>query len=230
MRQITTKAITIFSTLTSINIFLSTAIFLAFHQVMEGFRPVLYFLTPLFFYLSTILTYRLLFKYLKFPLHQITKSSSEDFASQIYILYYLIYFNFLIHNPLLPIPASRVFHQILGTKFGSGSYSAGIILDPPYVEMGENSIIGFSAILCSHAFESDRVSFEKIIIGNNVTIGLRTMIMPGVRIEDNAIVAAGALVTKNTHIKNGEVWAGIPAKRINFCQKEPIPLLGYFAS
>jgi acetyltransferase-like isoleucine patch superfamily enzyme len=119
---------------------------------------------------------------------------------------------------------------ILGAKFGSGSYSSGIILDPPYFEIGENSIIGFGAVICSHALEAEKVSFEKIIIGKNVTIGLRAMLMPGVRIEDNAIVAAGALVTKNSHIKNGEVWAGIPAKRIKLGQEEIIPSIASYAS
>ena len=33
-------------------------------------------------------------------------------------------------------------------------------------------------------------------------------------IESNSIVAAGAVVTKGTVIGSGEVWAGIPAKKI----------------
>ena len=38
--------------------------------------------------------------------------------------------------------------------------------------------------------------------------------MAGVTIEDNALVATGAIVTKGTHISSGEVWAGVPAKCI----------------
>lgn len=36
--------------------------------------------------------------------------------------------------------------------------------------------------------------------------------MAGVQIENGAIIAAGSIVTKHTHIKSGEVWGGIPAK------------------
>ena len=230
MRQISPKAITLFSTLTILNVILNATMCLFLYQTAGIAQQALYFVIPISFYLTTILTYRLLFNYLKFPLHQIPKNSSEDFAFQLYVLYYLIYFNFFVHNSLLPVPISRGFHQLLGAKFGAGSYSAGFILDPPYVEMGENSIIGFGAVVCSHALEGENVAFENITIGNNVTIGLRAMIMPGVRIEDNAIVAAGALVTKNTHIKAGEIWAGIPAKRIKLGQEECIPSIASYAS
>lgn len=33
-------------------------------------------------------------------------------------------------------------------------------------------------------------------------------------IEDNAMVAAGAVVLENSHIKSGELWAGVPAKMV----------------
>jgi acetyltransferase-like isoleucine patch superfamily enzyme len=103
-------------------------------------------------------------------------------------------------------------------------------LDPPYVELGENSIIGFGAVVCSHALEGEKVSFEMVTIGSNVTIGLRSIIMPGVTIEDDAIIAAGALVTKNTHIKQGEIWAGIPAIRMKPGQNDVIHSIASYAS
>ncbi len=41
-------------------------------------------------------------------------------------------------------------------------------------------------------------------IGNCCRIGTRSLIMPGVRIGDNAEVGAGSIVTKD--IGSGEVW------------------------
>jgi acetyltransferase-like isoleucine patch superfamily enzyme len=38
--------------------------------------------------------------------------------------------------------------------------------------------------------------------------------MPGVEIGEEAIVAAGSIVPMNTKIGAGEVWAGIPARKI----------------
>ena len=54
--------------------------------------------------------------------------------------------------------------------------------------------------------------FGKITVGNNVFIGLSSTILPGVTIGDNCIIGACSLVNKN--IPSGEVWAGVPAKRI----------------
>lgn len=54
--------------------------------------------------------------------------------------------------------------------------------------------------------------FGKISIGNNVYIGSRSMIMAGVTIEDNVMVAAGSVVTKS--IPSGVVVGGNPARVI----------------
>lgn len=52
-----------------------------------------------------------------------------------------------------------------------------------------------------------------IKIGNYVYIGTRAILLPGVTIGDNCIIAAGAVVTKN--VPSGSVVAGVPAKIIN---------------
>lgn len=52
--------------------------------------------------------------------------------------------------------------------------------------------------------------FGKVVIGNWVYIGTNALIMPGVSIGDNVLVAAGSVVTKS--IPNNVVVAGNPAK------------------
>ncbi|WP_418651006.1 acyltransferase [Tenacibaculum aestuariivivum] len=54
--------------------------------------------------------------------------------------------------------------------------------------------------------------FGKIRIGNNVYIGNNALILPGVTIGDNVIVAAGSVVTKS--IPNGSIVGGNPSKII----------------
>lgn len=54
--------------------------------------------------------------------------------------------------------------------------------------------------------------FGKITVGNNVFIGLNSIILPSVCIGNNVIVGAGSVVSKS--IPNNEVWAGVPAKFI----------------
>lgn len=60
----------------------------------------------------------------------------------------------------------------------------------------------------------DEPSGGEIVIGNDVWIGARAVILPGVTIGDGAIIGAGSIVTSGTIIKPYEVWAGNPAKKI----------------
>jgi len=55
-------------------------------------------------------------------------------------------------------------------------------------------------------------SFGPVTIGDYVFIGPRVIILPNVTIGNGAVVAAGAVVTKN--IPEGEIWGGVPAKKI----------------
>lgn len=55
-------------------------------------------------------------------------------------------------------------------------------------------------------------SYGSVTIGDYVFIGPRAIILPGVTINNGAVVAAGAVVTKN--IPSYEVWGGVPAKKI----------------
>lgn len=58
------------------------------------------------------------------------------------------------------------------------------------------------------------MSHVAIHIGDNATIGAKSIIMSYGKIGNSAIVAAGLVVLKHTQIGHGEVWAGVPAKRI----------------
>ena len=53
---------------------------------------------------------------------------------------------------------------------------------------------------------------KEISIGNHVWLGIRTIILKGVSICDNAIVAAGSIVTKD--VKANTIVSGNPAKQI----------------
>lgn len=57
-----------------------------------------------------------------------------------------------------------------------------------------------------------REAFKKVSVGNNIFIGINSIIMPGVIIEDNVIIAAGSVVTKS--VPSGVIIGGNPAKII----------------
>lgn len=57
---------------------------------------------------------------------------------------------------------------------------------------------------------------KPVYIGNDVWIGRRAMIMPGVHIGDGAVIAAGGVITKD--VPPYSVVGGVPAKVIKYRQ------------
>lgn len=53
---------------------------------------------------------------------------------------------------------------------------------------------------------------KKTIIGNDVWMGVRTIVVAGVTIHDGAVIGAGSVVTKD--VGPYEIWAGNPARFI----------------
>lgn len=51
-----------------------------------------------------------------------------------------------------------------------------------------------------------------VVIEDHVWVGSCVQILPGVTIGRGAVIAAGAVVTKD--VPAGEIWGGVPAKRI----------------
>ncbi len=165
-----------------------------------------------FIYLWAFIVYRTFLHLFPLEAGELDTGSRGEFVAEVNMLFYLLIFNPLILTHFLPAPLSRLVYIALGLRIGRDSYSVGVILDPPMTKIGKNSIIGHDALLLSHVIEGKLLALLPITIGNNVTIGTKAIIMPGVTIEDQAVVSVGAIVTKGTHIGPGEIWGGIPAK------------------
>lgn len=54
--------------------------------------------------------------------------------------------------------------------------------------------------------------FGRVTVRRNSFIGAYSVLLPGITVGENAIVAAGSVVTKS--IPDGEIWGGVPAKKI----------------
>jgi acetyltransferase-like isoleucine patch superfamily enzyme len=182
---------------------------------LGDFRGVILLLAGvLLTYLFAFLVYRCFLAVM--PLHQgeVAEHSRHELAANVNILFYLLLFNSLIRTHFIPVPIMRLVYLALGAKLGGNTYSAGALLDPPLTRIGSNTIIGHDAVIFAHVIEGARLELKAVVIGDTVTIGAAAVVMAGVRIGDHAIVSAGAVVTKDTHIGAGEIWGGVPARRL----------------
>lgn len=58
----------------------------------------------------------------------------------------------------------------------------------------------------------DADKFGRIVIKDNVHIGTNAIIMPGVTIGENSVIACGAVVTHD--VSPNSIWGGVPARII----------------
>ncbi len=88
----------------------------------------------------------------------------------------------------------------------------GVIIHCTYqkapVNIGNNVSIAHGAII------------HGCTINDNVLVGMGAIIMDGAIIESNSVIAAGAVVSKDTIVKSGNVYAGVPAKKIKIVDTE----------
>lgn len=112
-------------------------------------------------------------------------------------------------------PFINLFHALMGMKIGERvQINTAVIGDSNLIEIGDDSVIGGDVTLIAHAAERGHLVAERVRIGKNVTVGLMSVIMPGCEIGDNAVIAANAVLAKGTKIAPGEIWGGVPARKL----------------
>ena len=101
-------------------------------------------------------------------------------------------------------------------------FSAVVRGDVHFIKMGNKVNIQDNATIHATYQKSPTIIGNNVSIGHNaivhgctihdnVLIGMGAIVMDDCIVESNALIAAGAVVTKTTHIKEGELWAGVPA-------------------
>lgn len=83
------------------------------------------------------------------------------------------------------------------------------------ITIGDDCLIGHNAVLATlnHGFAPNRrkdLHPARITIGNNVWIGANATVLPGVTIGENAVIATGAVVTRD--VPAGVIAGGIRPK------------------
>ncbi|WP_241666118.1 acyltransferase [Planococcus koreensis] len=90
--------------------------------------------------------------------------------------------------------------------------------EPYLITIGDHVTVGANVQFVSHdggvwIFREEYPNIDvlaPIKIGNNVFLGINSIIMPGVTVGDNCIIAAGSIVTKN--VQSNTIVGGSPAK------------------
>ena len=104
-------------------------------------------------------------------------------------------------------------------------FSAVIRGDVHFIKMGNKVNIQDNATIHATYQKSPTIIGNNVSIGHNaivhgctihdnVLIGMGAIVMDDCVVESNSLIAAGAVLTKGTHVKEGELWAGVPAKKV----------------
>jgi acetyltransferase-like isoleucine patch superfamily enzyme len=91
------------------------------------------------------------------------------------------------------------------------------------ITIGDGALIGHNVVLATlnHDFALEKrstIHSAPIVIGRNVWIGASATLVPGVTVGDNAVIAAGAVVTKD--VPANTIAGGVPAKVIKQIKTE----------
>lgn len=108
-----------------------------------------------------------------------------------------------------------LYRNFYGMDIGNGTLiSRKAIIDrgvnPKGIHIGSYTRITGGVTILAH--DACRAMTADTYIGRNCFIGTRAIILPGVRIGDECIVAAGAVVTKD--VPSNSIVAGNPARII----------------
>ena len=167
------------------------------------------------------------------------KSMGNDMSKIHKAFYYAVtLWNNRIINKIPSRHLRKLFLKMLGAKIGKNTLPARRVevLFPKGLTLANNVAVGWFAeldarggitvghdtnisshvkiITGSHDIDDPKFTadFLPVHIGHHCWIGTGATILQGVKIGDGAVVAAGAVVTKDIPAKT--VWGGVPAKYI----------------
>lgn len=116
--------------------------------------------------------------------------------------------------PFTTVFAKPMVAALFGAKVGRNTAFAGHINEPPLISISDGAVLGQYCVVTAHAITNGRIILREVKIGHGATVGVSAVIMPGVEIGDGSVVAACSVVGMGTRIAAGELWAGIPARKI----------------
>jgi len=138
------------------------------------------------------------------------------FVNSLFLLVSVTFMDFILLTPFC-----NLLYRLMGAKMGKNvQINSKNVADISLLEIGDRSVIGGNSTVICHSFERGRLKLRKVKIGSDAVIGLNSVILPGVEIGDRAMVAAGAVLLKDTKVGHGELFYGVPAESAKERHKE----------
>ena len=129
-------------------------------------------------------------------------------------LFYLVRFTFLPFVTLTPF--GIWFLKAMGMNLGRHVFiNTEYISDPQLITLGNDVALGGSVRIFAHYGGHGNLVVEPVVVGERATIGIAATIMGDVRIGQDATILAHSVLMPGSRVGNGEVWGGVPARRIN---------------
>ena len=167
------------------------------------------------------------------------KSLGNDMNPIIKCFYYaIVLFGNVVINKIPSRHIRKWFYQLMGAKIGKHTFPCrrvevllpkGLVLHDRVavgwsaeldarggIEIGHDTNISSHAKLITGSHDIDdpefTADFKPIKVGHHCWIGTEAIVLQGITIGDGAVVAAGAVVTKD--VPPFEMWGGTPAHYI----------------
>jgi len=74
--------------------------------------------------------------------------------------------------------------------------------------------LGAKTILGNNVSVGHNALVHGCTVEDNVLIGMGSIVMDNCYIESGSIIAAGAVLLEGSKVRKGEIWAGVPAKKV----------------
>lgn len=115
---------------------------------------------------------------------------------------------FLKLEPLLGTPVTPMLYRLFGCRVGRNTDLHSLPPVTGFVDIGDNASIEHEVDLAGHWIDGDTLHVGRIIVGEDVRIGLRTFVAPGARIHEGAEIVPGSCVSGA--IEGGRLLGGTP--------------------
>ena len=132
-------------------------------------------------------------------------------------------FAIIYANRFIPfLGLKNMLYRLTGMKVGTRcSFGLCAMVDvfyPHMITVGQGCILGYDSVILAHEYLRNELRIGPVMIGNDVTIGTKSTILPGVVIGDGAVISAMSLVNKD--VPPNTIVGGVPIRVLGVVSRE----------